>query len=201
MLRTEADVDQRRSISQTSTEEIPQVRALALPNVDLSEAWNSLVFDDALPARLLRYLVRMVGMMRQGDLNLSTFNWNRLCLLHGPPGSGKSTLCRALAQKLSIRLGNVFEKSVLIEINTNAMLSKFFGESGKNIGTTFERIYNASQDPNCLICVVMDEVETIAGSRERSTSGLECSDGLRVGHSVTANAYLPANSSRLQTSY
>lgn len=155
------------------------------------------MFDDALSSRLLRYLVRlepslaiqpqltcfqtrMVGMIKRPGLNLSAFNWNRLCLLHGPPGSGKSTLCRALAQKLSIRLGNDFPHAVLVEINTNAMLSKYFGESGKLIGATFERIHAMAQDQGTLICVVMDEVETIAGSRERSTSGGECNDGLRA---------------------
>lgn len=170
----------RRSIKQAGNDESPQSRILTLPNAVLHEEWNSLVFDDALPARLLRYLVRMVTLMSQPGLNLSAFNWNRLCLLHGPPGSGKSTLCRALAQKLSIRLGDVFTKSSFVEINTNSMLSKYFGESGKLISSTFDRIFEMAQDKDSLICVVMDEVETIAGSRTKSATGSECSDGLRA---------------------
>ena len=179
-LNSEDEPDPRRRIRQVGDDEMSQARVLILPNASLNEAWSSLVFDDALPARLLRYLVRMVDMMSSPDLNLSTFNWNRLCLLHGPPGSGKSTLCRALAQKLSIRLGNAFAKELFVEINTNAMLSKYFGESGKQIGAMFERIYAMSQDRKTLVCVVMDEVETIAASREKATNGTECSDGLRV---------------------
>ncbi|USW57760.1 Putative pachytene checkpoint protein [Septoria linicola] len=171
----------RRRISQTEDQSnVPQARILPLPHVALKDEWNSLIYDEALPSQLLRYLNRMLGVMKQPGLNLSTFNWNRLCLLHGPPGSGKSTLCRALAQKLSIRLSGTFAQAVLVEVNTNAMLSKYFGESGKLIGNLFEKIYGMAQSSTTLICVVMDEVETIAGSREKANAGGECSDGIRA---------------------
>jgi len=108
VLRFEQDTGERRNIKRDGDGEASQARILALPNVVLNEDWDSLVFDDGLPSRLLRYLVRMTAMMGKPGLNLATFNWNKICLLHGPPGSGKSTLCRALAQKASDRCNNVF---------------------------------------------------------------------------------------------
>jgi hypothetical protein len=180
VLRSEDDKGDRRSIKRDGENEGTQARIIALPNVVLNDDWDSLVFDDGLPSRLLRYLVRMVGMMGKPGLNLATFNWNKICLLHGPPGSGKSTLCRALAQKLSIRLGDTFPKATLVEINANAMLSKYFGESGKLIESTFDKVQSLARDHAKFVVVVIDEVETIASSRQRVSSSGECSDGLRV---------------------
>lgn len=179
-LHSEAETGVRRSIKRDSDPQSARARFIALPNILLNAEWDSLVFEDGLPSRLLRYLVRMVGMMGKPGLNLATFNWNKLCLLHGPPGSGKSTLCRALAQKLSIRLGDQFSKAVLVEVNANALYSKFFGESGKLIESTFDEVQGLAKDRARLVIVIIDEVETIASSRQRSTASNECSDGLRV---------------------
>ncbi|GAB7332891.1 hypothetical protein MBLNU13_g04606t2 [Cladosporium sp. NU13] len=180
VLCSEQDTGERRNIKRDGDGEVAQARIIALPNVVLNEDWDSLVFDDGLPSRLLRYLVRMTAMMGKPGLNLATFNWNKICLLHGPPGSGKSTLCRALAQKLSIRLGDMFPKATFVEVNANAMLSKYFGESGKLIESTFDQVEAMAKDRSKLVVVVIDEVETIASNRLRVSSSGECSDGLRA---------------------
>ncbi|KAM3415060.1 hypothetical protein BST61_g10195 [Cercospora zeina] len=180
-LRNHEEARPRRRISQPAgDDEGSQARIVPLPHDALKDEWASLIYGERLPSQLLRYLSRMLVVMKQPSLNLSLFNWNRLCLLHGPPGSGKSTLCRALAQKLSIRLSAMYPQAVLMEVNTTTMLSKYFGESGKLIASLFDKIHGMAQSSTTLVCVVIDEIETIAGSREKANAGGECSDGVRA---------------------
>lgn len=54
---------------------------------------------------------------------------NRVILLHGPPGTGKTSLCKALAQKLSIKMEGAYSSGILIEINSHSLFSKWFSEA------------------------------------------------------------------------
>ncbi|KAI4724653.1 AAA-domain-containing protein [Aureobasidium sp. EXF-10728] len=160
-----------------------QARIINLPHESLAGVWESLKFDatqDVKPEEVLNMAVHTVALLHQADNLPEAMNINRLILFHGPPGCGKSTLCRALAQKLVIRLSRTFRGGKLFEINTQDLLSKFYSESGKLVSEMFEKVLKMADDDKTLICVLIDEIESIAASRQASTKNGECTDTVRA---------------------
>ncbi|KAL0949586.1 hypothetical protein HGRIS_009635 [Hohenbuehelia grisea] len=150
-----------------------------LPNRSWEGLWDSLIYADDIKLKLLDYIhATLVFSDAKVDFNL--VSWNRVVLLHGPPGTGKTSLCRALAQKLSIRLSHRYHDARLLEINSHSLFSKWFSESGKLVQRLFNNITELVDDEDTFVVVLIDEVESLTAARAGAMAGTEPSDGLRV---------------------
>ncbi|KAL9975130.1 hypothetical protein ACROYT_G012248 [Oculina patagonica] len=166
-----------------ATEELEEDIAAAnhwlLPSEDFHGIWESLIFDSDVKAQLINYAMTTLLFSDRG-VNSNVISWNRVILLHGPPGTGKTSLCKALAQKLSIRLSDRYSYGQLIEINSHSLFSKWFSESGKLVMKMFQKIQELIDDKDALVCVLIDEVESLTAARKSAMQGQEPSDAIRV---------------------
>ena len=160
-------------------QEVSSLSQWNLPAIEFKDSWDTLVFDSEIKQRLLRYAMSAMRFSQAG-VNKSVISINRVVLLHGPPGTGKTTLCKALAQKLAIRMSNRYESCHLLEINAHSLFSKWFSESGKLVMKLFEHILELVEEEDSLVCILIDEVESLSAARKSAASGNEPSDAIRV---------------------
>uniref|UniRef100_A0A023GMY5 Putative hpv16 e1 protein n=1 Tax=Amblyomma triste TaxID=251400 RepID=A0A023GMY5_AMBTT len=171
------------SYDDTGLEELEDGMAAAnhwvLPSVHLEGLWENLIYESPVKNELLSYSsTALLFADKKVDPNI--ISWNKVVLLHGPPGTGKTSLCKALAQKLTIRLRSRFSQGQLLEINSHSLFSKWFSESGKLVMKMFQKIQTLIDDGTTLVFVLIDEVESLAHCRSAAIGGNEPSDAIRV---------------------
>ncbi|XP_074539978.1 pachytene checkpoint protein 2 homolog [Halichoeres trimaculatus] len=175
--------DEPSTLSLEDNEELSAANHWLLPAAEFHGVWESLVYESGVKTQLLDYVTTTIHFSDKNvDSNL--ISWNRVVLLHGPPGTGKTSLCKALAQKLSIRLSSRYSYGQFVEINSHSLFSKWFSESGKLVTKMFQKIQQLIDDKDALVFVLIDEVESLTAARNASQAGTEPSDAIRVVNSV-----------------
>ncbi|PVH85690.1 AAA-domain-containing protein [Cadophora sp. DSE1049] len=156
-----------------------------MPNARFEGVWDELVFDHDLKADLIWMMTNILRFSKAFETHKLRRKLNPLILLHGPPGTGKTSLCLGLAQKISIRLSSTYKSTKLIQIKTAVLLSKYYSESAKHVDEIFNMIIAMCEErPDGFICVLIDEVESIASSREFSTQHGESLDSMRATNAL-----------------
>jgi energy-coupling factor transporter ATP-binding protein EcfA2 len=150
-----------------------------LPAVEFDGLWESLVLPFEMKHKLVQYAATSV-LFSDAGVDPTLVSLNRLILLHGPPGTGKTTLCKALAQKLALRMSGRYPSVALLEVNSHSLFSRWFSESGKLVGKLFDHIQELVSDDEVLVFVLIDEVESLTGARQAAMAGSEPGDAVRV---------------------
>ncbi|KIO30216.1 hypothetical protein M407DRAFT_69382 [Tulasnella calospora MUT 4182] len=176
---TDGDAFEEFATSKTDGEEVVAASVCELPCRNWDGLWDTLVYSDDIKPRLLNY-IHATLVFSERDVDFNVVSWNRVVLLHGPPGTGKTSLCRALAQKLAIRLSERYPAAKLVEINSHSLFSRWFSESGKLVQRLFASVTEMIEEEGTFVVLLIDEVESLTAARAGAMSGNEPSDALRV---------------------
>ena len=132
-----------------------------LPDETWIDRWDRIVVPQELKDRLLNYMVFSLEHRRRlSDVSLPLHG---LVVLAGPPGTGKTTLARGLADQAARTL----ERGPLLfaDIDPHAFPSQLLGESQRSVARLFSRTIPDLAARGRPMVVLLDEVEALAVNR------------------------------------
>lgn len=137
-------------------------RVWNLPAPDLGALWNSIILDDVMKTQLLSQAV--VNFTVRPKVSRDVLPLHGVIALVGPPGTGKSSLARGLANRVAESFSGV--KIQLVEVDPHSLTSSAMGKTQRAVSDLFSQSIAelAAAGPTI---VLLDEVETLAADRSK----------------------------------
>lgn len=134
-----------------------------LPDDEFLALWDAIILEPAVKDRLLCQAI--LNFTVRPRVERTEVPLHGLIVLHGPPGTGKTSLGRALAARTAEVISGI-GSFLYIEVEPHALASAALGRSQRSVrdllGLTI-----AEQAERGPLIVLLDEVETLAADRSK----------------------------------
>ncbi|MEV4845090.1 AAA family ATPase [Micromonospora matsumotoense] len=142
--------------------------------------WDEIIVPAGVKQALVNQALLSL-LVRPGSTFVSTA-LHGMCTLHGPPGTGKTTLARGLPEQLA---GFVAGRAVrLIEINPHGLMSAEHGQSQQRVDELLGDYVPSLAADGMPTVVVLDEVESMAVARSAASLAANPADVHRATDAV-----------------
>lgn len=134
-----------------------------LPDDDFLSQWEAIILDPAVKERLLAQAI--LNFTVRPRVDRTQVPLHGLIVLHGPPGTGKTSLARGLAARAAEVVTNLGQ-FLYIEVEPHALAGAALGRSQRAVRDLLSLTVAEHAERGPLI-VLLDEVETLAADRSK----------------------------------